>query len=158
MKIEKNHFRREFSARARFLESVWLVDWITADQISSLRGIRVYIYYIYRVQKCPCQSIWLRPPLGEQTRRRCKDAWCRSMMLSRFTIHLVWCRYLCKGVAAQRRNGSGCDWLYSNQIKWPNIPQTDIFALDSLDHCLLLPQRSLAKGKHWCLCSAFSPR
>ena len=120
--------------------------------------IILYYIYIYRVQKCPCQSIWLWPPLGEQTRRRCKDAWCRSMMLSRFTIHLVWCRYLCKGVAAQRRNGSGCDWLYSNQIKWPNIPQTDIFALDSLDHCLLLPQRSLAKGKHWCLCSAFSPR
>ena len=47
MKIEKNHFRREFSARARFLESVWLVDWITSDQISSLQGDPgIYIIYI----------------------------------------------------------------------------------------------------------------
>ena len=54
----------------------------------------------------------------------------------------------------QRNGVTAADAIDCNQkpdingIKWPNIPQTDIFALDSLDHCLLLPQRSLAKGKH----------
>ena len=45
VKIEQSHFSRKNSPQARFLESVWLVDWITPDQISGLRGIRVYIYY-----------------------------------------------------------------------------------------------------------------
>ena len=50
VKSEQNHSRRAFLPQARFLESIWLIDSMTSDQIPGLLGIQVYVYciYIYR--------------------------------------------------------------------------------------------------------------